>query len=221
MKYFIIFSIIMSLLFSSMALVYGQEENTAEIEEKNTAEMEDENTAEVEDENTQETAVETEDDSDPFPAGTGELYVYFQYGDDRDFPTSHFGGHYGFAHFIKDGLSFNGEIGGLVILQSDHGGDNAAGVNCNVLMRWHFIRYHRFSIYIDGGAGIIATTAPVPPGTRKWNFTPQAGVGATIKISDDNRIIFGFRYHHISNLGEYNNRGRDAFIGYFGVTWPW
>jgi len=206
MKKILILTLILTLLFTFTVIVNAQEEEQSETEITVDKEQ---------------TETEITGDYEPFPEGMGEQYVYFQYGADYNFSTKHFGGHYGFAHYFKDGLSFNGEIGGLGIFQESRGGDDTAGFNALVLLRWHFIREENFSIYMDGGAGVLVTTEPVPPGTRQWNFTPQAGIGASIKVSDDNRIIFGSRYHHISNLGQYNNPGRDSVIFYMGVTWPW
>lgn len=121
----------------------------------------------------------------------------------------------GLSHFLFNGHSINLELNSLYFSQPD---DDALGLNLNLLMRWHFIRQSNWSLFVDGGAGILGTTSDVPSTGASFNFTPQVGGGATIKLSEKRRLMLGLRWHHISHadlLG--NNPGRDSIQGLVGI----
>lgn len=121
----------------------------------------------------------------------------------------------GLSKFLFNGHSINLELNSLYFSQPD---DDALGLNLNLLMRWHFIRQSNWSLFVDGGAGILGTTSDVPSAGASFNFTPQVGGGATIKLSEQQRLMLGLRWHHISHadlLG--NNPGRDSIQGLVGI----
>jgi lipid A 3-O-deacylase len=146
-----------------------------------------------------------------FQAGGG-----FAVDEDKD-TIFGFGG-FGFSYFLLDNLSLELEFIGIGF---DQPGEDAAGLGFNLLVRWHFIAQENWSLYVDGGAGMLGTTANVPPGTISFNFTPQAGVGATFEIADDTRLFVGVRLHHVSNanIGD-QNFGLDNIMAYAGVSFP-
>lgn len=116
------------------------------------------------------------------------------------------------------------EFGGWYFNQD---GDDALGASASLLFRWHFLTFgerDEWTIFGDAGAGILGTTHNVPPGGTGFNFTPKAGFGFTHRLGDsDNRLIFGVRWHHISNArieGETRNPGRDGIFVYGGVQFP-
>ncbi|WP_428009724.1 acyloxyacyl hydrolase [Baaleninema sp.] len=124
----------------------------------------------------------------------------------------------GLSHFFLNGHSINAELNGLAF---DQTGDDAVGVNLNLLLRWHLVRQDNWSLYVDGGAGILGTTNDVPAAGTSFNFTPQAGGGATIALTDEKRLMLGLRWHHISNADLYeDNPGRDSLMLYFGLNFP-
>lgn len=124
----------------------------------------------------------------------------------------------GISQFFANGHSINAELNGIFFSQPN---DDALGLNLNVLLRWHFIRQTNWSLYIDGGAGILGTTNDVPSGGASFNFTPQVGGGATIGIADDKRLMVGLRWHHISHADLFDsNPGRDSIMGYVGLNLP-
>lgn len=123
----------------------------------------------------------------------------------------------GISHFFIDGHSINLELNSLYFAQSD----DAVGINLAALLRWHFYRQQNWSLYIDGGAGILGTTNDVPSTGSSFNFTPQVGGGATIELKDEKRLMVGLRWHHISNADLYEgNPGRDSLMGYVGLNFP-
>lgn len=124
----------------------------------------------------------------------------------------------GISHFFINGHSINLELNSLYF---DQTGDNAVGINLTALLRWHFYRQPNWSLYIDGGAGILGTTNDVPSAGSSFNFTPQVGGGATIRLNDEQRLMLGLRWHHISNADLYEaNPGRDSVMGYVGLNLP-
>jgi len=124
----------------------------------------------------------------------------------------------GLSHFFINGHSVNLELNGMAFSQT---GEDAVGANLALIMRWHFVREQNWSIYIDGGAGLLGTTNDVPSTGSSFNFTPQAGGGATVRLSDDRHLMMGLRWHHISNAELYEgNPGRDSIMGYVGVNFP-
>lgn len=100
-------------------------------------------------------------------------------------------------------------------------GDNAFGGGLDLMFEWHFINRDAWSMYVDFGCGLLGTTQPVPSGGSQFNFTPQAGLGATFDVGQDRRWIIGVRWHHISNASLYsNNPGRDSIMVYTGLSFP-
>lgn len=121
-------------------------------------------------------------------------------------------------YFIVDDFAFAPELKLWGFFQE--GGD-AFGASLDLLFAWHFIQNDTWSIYADGGVGILGTTRNVPINGSEFNFTPQAGIGATFDIGNNNRWIVGVRWHHISNAGLYeDNPGRDSIYLYTGINFP-
>ena len=124
----------------------------------------------------------------------------------------------GISKFLFDRHSINLELNTIYFSQP---GDDALGLNLALLMRWHFIRKSNWSLYIDGGAGVMGTTSDVPRSGASFNFTPQAGAGATIKLNERQRLMLGLRWHHISHADLFGaNPGRDSIMGYVGLKLP-
>ena len=124
----------------------------------------------------------------------------------------------GISKFVYDGHSLNLELNTIYFEQPDN---NALGLNLALLFRWHFVRQTNWSLYIDGGAGIMGTTNDVPSVGANFNFTPQAGGGASIKLNNERRLLLGLRWHHISHADLFGaNPGRDSLMGYVGLKLP-
>ncbi len=130
----------------------------------------------------------------------------------------------GLSYFLIENLSLELGLNLLFIDQTD----DAFGANFTLLTRWHFLTAERWTIYVDGGAGILGTTDRVPSpdlreprGGGNFTFTPQAGVGFSYELDDDARLLFGVRWHHISNARiRDSNPPRDSFFIYAEVSFP-
>ena len=124
----------------------------------------------------------------------------------------------GISKFLFNGHSINLELNTIYFNQPDN---NALGLNLALLMRWHFIRQPNWSLYVDGGAGVLGTTSDVPSKGASFNFTPQAGGGVSFKLKHERRLMLGLRWHHISHADLFEaNPGRDSIMGYVGLEFP-
>ena len=124
----------------------------------------------------------------------------------------------GLSKFFLDGHSVNLELNSIYFEQP---GNNALGLNLALLGRWHLIRQKNWSLFLGGGAGVMGTTSDVPEKGASFNFTPQAGAGATFKLKHNRRLLVGLNWHHISHADLFNaNPGRDSIMGYVGIDFP-
>lgn len=126
----------------------------------------------------------------------------------------------GGTYFFADGHSVNLVLNGLYFSQV---GSDAAGINLDLIGRWHIVREKKWSFFVDGGAGIIGTTSRVPlVGGSRFNFTPQVGGGLSFQLPKRKRLLMGVRWYHISNADLYEpNTGLDSVYGWVGVDVPW
>ena len=124
----------------------------------------------------------------------------------------------GLSKFFINAHSVNLELNTIYF---DQPGTNAVGLNLALLGRWHIVRQPNWSLFIGGGAGVMGTTSDVPEKGASFNFTPQAGAGATFALKNDRRLMVGLNWHHISHADLFNaNPGRDSIMGYIGVDFP-
>ena len=151
---------------------------------------------------------------------SGSRYWYLQGGfapsEDQDNSFGMVG--VGVSHFIADGLSLDVELNGMYFQQEIQ---DAQGLNAGLLLRWHIVRKRDWSFFIDGGTGILVSTQDVPADGSSVNFASQAGLGFTLDLGGDTRLLTGVRWHHISNARLYDtNPGRDSILIYAGLTFP-
>jgi lipid A 3-O-deacylase len=134
------------------------------------------------------------------------------------FPQRFVLGGAGLSKFLFDGHSINLELNSIYFSQPD---DDALGLNLALLMRWHFLRKSNWSLFVDGGAGVMGTTSDVPSKGASFNFTPQAGAGFSINLKEQRQLMLGLRWHHISHADLFGaNPGRDSLMGYVGIQFP-
>ena len=133
--------------------------------------------------------------------------------------------HGAYSRFLGDELEFAMEVG---LWYFDQVGQNTAGVNWNMVFRWHFLHPEdddTWTIYADAGIGLLLGFDNVPDGGTGFNFTPRAGVGGTYRLNDHGtRLQGGVRWHHISNgriEGNARNPSRDSIMVYAGVMIPY
>jgi len=131
--------------------------------------------------------------------------------------------HAGVGYYMQDNFSVNLEaIGGYT---NNHSGEPDAGstFGLDLLLRWHFVNANGYSVYIDGGAGMIWFNDNFPSAGTHQNFTPQIGIGFTARLADQLRLMAGVRWHHVSNAGKSGvdrNPGHDGIMVYAGLMMP-
>ena len=124
----------------------------------------------------------------------------------------------GYSDFIEKGLSLDVEYNGIHV---DQKGGDQGGFNITVLLRWHAVMERTWTFYLDAGAGLLLTTDNVPESGSMFNFTPQAGLGFSIDIGGDVRLLTGARWFHMSNANIFSdNPGRDSVMGYVAFSFP-
>ena len=123
-----------------------------------------------------------------------------------------------FDYFMEDNLSLDLGFFGLDI---DQDGPSTSGLNFTLQLRWHFATNDTWSMFLEGGAGLLRTGNKVPTGGSRFNFTPQAGIGFSFDIGNQNRWLVGVKWHHISNANMYEtNPGRDSIMFWTGISFP-
>ena len=158
--------------------------------------------------------------SDDFDKGTrvlelsGGYYVDIQ---ETDEEVGH--GSLGVGYYFIDNLAVNFSLDGYALDTEFQ--DTYAGGGITLLFRYHFLEIGEcFTLYMDGGAGVIYSEKEIPDFGTHFNFTPQASIGATFRLYEDVYLYGGARYFHISNAGIQGvdeNPGLDAIGGYLGV----
>jgi hypothetical protein len=172
-------------------------------------------------------------DSDPFDDGswTFQTYATGTWGEhDNSLWQLHVGGGY----FFIDGLSINLELTGSALHSQDvdlsgedgdpHSGDDSGAGGLDAIFRWHVLRDReegKWSLFVDAGAGIMISSESFPADGSNFNFTPQAGIGGTLRLTERLHLIGGAKWFHVSNAyTQDRNPGFDGIQGYLGVLMP-
>lgn len=126
-----------------------------------------------------------------------------------------------FGRFLADDVEVSLEFNAW---QFRHEGDDAAGFNPAVVVRWHCLNRQTWTLFADLGLGVLLASDPVPDGGTRFNFMPRAGVGFTRELSPGGvRLQVGVRWHHVSNariVGDARNPARDLPMLYAGLMVP-
>jgi len=126
-----------------------------------------------------------------------------------------------YSYFLIDDVEFSTELGAWYYAIN---GDDAQGINPNIVIRWHFYNDGDWTVYADTGIGLAFSTDDVPADGTSVNFTPRVGVGITKALDDSGtRLMVGVRWAHMSNariFGDGDNPSRDSAMLYAGVIFP-
>lgn len=128
---------------------------------------------------------------------------------------------FGFGYFLGDNFSATIEAGPTFANVDND--DDVVGVGLDLIFRFHFWRHEPWSVYLDGGPGLIYYDNDFPPGATEFNFTLQVGAGVTYQINDQAFLMSGIRWYHNSNArinGIDRNIGFDTLVVYLGVMLP-
>jgi len=130
-----------------------------------------------------------------------------------------FGGSIGASYYLFDRIAVVAQIPFYNVDQN--GGASAFAGGLTLLARLNFLEIGRLSLFIEGGAGALLADDLVPPDGTNFNFTPQAGLGLTWRLTDRIDLIGATHFFHLSNAGinDRNPSINGAIEGYAGLMW--
>ncbi len=105
---------------------------------------------------------------------------------------------------VADGVSV-GVFGEVITAAQDSvdgsgSGDGSAwGGGGGALVRWHFIREERFTMFVDVGCGLLLSNNDIPEGGSAVNFTPRADLGGMWLMSEGVALSARVGWFHVSN----------------------
>jgi hypothetical protein len=155
-----------------------------------------------------------------FSKGTFAITVLGEYA--RDFNGSKANiesGSVGVGYFFTDNISLNVELSGFAVQEP---GPDSIITGGDLLIRHHFIRSGRFSLYIDVAGGLTYGTQRTPPGGTNFNFELESGPGIAWRLRDRLFLMGGARYLHFSTAaidGHDRNPSVNAVAGYVGLMY--
>lgn len=127
------------------------------------------------------------------------------------------------TYFLIEDVELTFELGAWYHSQP---GDDAVGINPEVVFRWHALHDAEkdWTVFLDTGIGLLISTDLVPEDGTGVNFMPRVGAGFTVRLGESqNRLMAGVRWHHISNArfnGEARNPSRDGVAVHASVVFP-
>jgi hypothetical protein len=160
-----------------------------------------------------------------FPKGTWTIDTFAAWGTQPNgTPDQFWSGAAGINLYVLDNFSAGWEFTGFFIPQKDL---DANGVGGALSFRYHLIRGDGWTIFPSLALGLAEFNHRVPEPTETetlggtdFNFTLAAGLGGTIRLTDNTDLMLGLRYFHISNAGAqgiHRNPSVNATQGYLGL----
>ena len=126
------------------------------------------------------------------------------------------------GYYYADNWAIDMHVSGYALEEDGEAEGVAASLGLN--LRKHFLIRDPWSVYIDGGVGMIRADGEFPAGGTHTNFTLQAGLGVTYRLDESLHLVGGARWFHISNArrhGEDENASTDGVSVYGGLMWTW
>jgi lipid A 3-O-deacylase len=118
-------------------------------------------------------------------------------------------------HAAPDALRFKVEVSAGSTL--DPTNRFMASVNFFALYYLDWFKIGTFRPYIEGGIGAIYTDFREEGQGTRFNFNPQAGIGAEFTVGSGLTFFSAIRAHHISNAGiDDQNRGINSVVFMLG-----
>ena len=159
----------------------------------------------------------------PFDKGTWALQLYGSYYDNfsgNDVTLAYATASLGY--YFADNWAVELSLSGYDLEEA--GESQGVAGNLGVNLRSHLLVRDPFSLYFDGGTGIFRADSRFPEGGTNTNFTLQAGLGATYRLTESLHLVGGGRWFHISNArrrGKHRNASTDGTAVYLGVMFTW
>jgi hypothetical protein len=88
-----------------------------------------------------------------------------------------------------------------------------------VLWRWNFVPRPRWSAFGELAMGGLWSSAPVPEGTKRANFTAHWGGGVRLAVAGGRSLVLGYRLQHLSNGNQLQtNPGVNSHVLFAGFS---
>lgn len=118
--------------------------------------------------------------------------------------------------WVQGNLEFRAEVYAGV----EHNENPAHLGGLTPLLRYHFIPGGRVVPHMEAGVGIVLTDIGEPDLSTVFQFSPQAGVGASFLWQKDMALNLGVRFLHISNASiKRPNHGVNTLLFSAGLSW--
>lgn len=141
----------------------------------------------------------------------------YGFGDDKERALE---ARYSLGYYLFDWVSLHAELTARHFHIPD--GETAVGIALSPIIRLHPLARPWGSVFVDGGVGAMLATERVPENGTSFNFQPQVGAGASLRISEDARLVTGVRWVHTSNAGVFGpgrNAGMEMLVPYLDFAW--
>ena len=153
--------------------------------------------------------------SAPFAAGTKTLEFEGAYVTPIRFSTDEFtNGSVGIGYYPFNGTSFTLFAHGFHANQEFDRDVDGGGLS--VRGRTHLLNIDKFSIYFDGGGGLLWGNTAFPVGGTTYNIVARGGFGAAYPVAENAYLTAGARYFHVSN-GQVHGRSHNP--SFDGIEW--
>ncbi len=158
---------------------------------------------------------------EPFDKGSWVVFTQAMYHFDVEREDTNVGTlSAGFGYYFKDNWSCNFQLVAYNLQQEEQPDRFAGGFD--LLLRNHFVNRDPWTVFIDGGAGVLWGDGHFPAGGTHQNFSMQAGFGLTYRLTDSMHLMGAAKWFHVSNArkrGRERNPHTDG-IGFFvGLMW--
>lgn len=84
-------------------------------------------------------------------------------------------------------------------------------------VRWNFVPRRQWSTFAELTAGVLASSAAIPDGVARFNFTVHGGAGVRFSLSAEQSVVFAYRLQHVSNGNRLpDNPGVNSHVAFAG-----
>jgi len=113
---------------------------------------------------------------------------------------------------------------GLDLMSFDRPGDQAFGAELDTRVRYFYGEVGDLGGFFDFTGGYRQADHAVPPDGTKGNFTFSFGPGFEYRVREEESLLLGVEFHHMSNGRGRNsprNPSQNELLFWVGYGWSW